>query len=469
MARYYTLCETTPGEAYGKNQYLRVFTPASEGILFHDTDAPLKFVDIQKALWMISDIYENAQKVIAIRVDKNTIMTTFSTASIPKPSRQGQRYSTQKQPEYLETHKIRGWLLRDIKDPACEPVAVDFNDLYNDCTMLERFTDCCPCPKKNEGTCLPSTVYLRYPWLAENITNYSGTEPERLKTKRFKEIDGFEYVSGQLATSADFTEAVRPWDNYDFSLVVKRKAKFAERGQNTAHRFAHRKAECTQCVFSTKKYTGSYVDCGRISECVSHSTEEQAWAVLFDWLDNNTSFTKGRKEFSLREINYLIHEAGLEAKSRAITETRNIDTILGGFHFRYEDGPLMYRVAAGRGNLARHKYFDSYEELRRHYPMLPASEDLPSFTVSRKMLLAHAIFARWNNIPGTSGSWGHSQHPVWRIAQRSETMSIYGHTTKSSFEGACLSAASSVHQYVTALWRGGYADISRKYLRLASR
>lgn len=467
MARYYTLCETTPGKSQGKrnsqNRYLRVY-PASEGFLFHDTEDPLTFTSIQKALWMLSDLYEDAKRVIAIRVDARTIMATFSTAALPRPARPGfGRYSTEKPEEYLESTGLTGWLLQDIKDPTSEPITVDYNDLYNDCIMLERVTDNCPCVKQTEGTCFPSTVYQRYPWLADNTTNYNATEVSKFRTKRYEHVASFKYISGQLAISADFTDAVRPWDNYDFDLVEGRTEDFAERGKDLSHRSTHRKVECSQCTFAAKKYgNGSYTDCGHIKDCHSHTTEEQAWAVLFDWL-NSTEFVTGSSGFTTTEINFLIKEAGRLELSRSISDTRKVPTYLAGFHSGYTFGHTQYMVTAARGHLSRHKYYGSYEDLRIDYPMLPASADIPTIPLDPKMLLAHAIYSTWPYIRGVSSGWGHHNHPLWRIELQHSTMSCYGYTSSGYFHGPSLSVASHVSDYIQALWPHKQCDIPYKY------
>jgi hypothetical protein len=473
MARYYTLCETTPGKEAGKSggqrRYLRVYY-ASEGFLFHDTEDSLTFTDIQKALWMLSDLYEDAQRVIAICVDDNTIMATFSTYALPRPTRPGfNLYSSVKPDEYLESSGLAGWLLRDIKNPASEPIPVDYNDLYNDCIMLERVTDNCPCVKQAEGTCFPSTVYLRYPWLAANTTNYSATEVSKFHTKRYENVGGFEYISGQLATSADFSEAIRPWDNYDFRLVPKRETQFAERGQELSHRSTHRKVECSQCTFATKKHGGGYEDCGRIKDCRTHTTEEQAWVTLFDWLKTDTDFVTGTPGFSPGEINYLIKEAGRAEHSKSISDTRKVPTYLAGFHSGYSTEYMQYMVTAARGHLSRHKYYVSYKDLRMDYPMLLASADIPPITVEPKMLLAHAIYSGWPYIRGESGGWGHRNHPFWRMELQHGTMSTYGHTSNGYFHGPSLSVASHVSDYIQAKWPGQQNDICNKYISAVRR
>jgi hypothetical protein len=436
---------------------------ASEGFLFHDTEDSLTFTDIQKALWMLSDLYENAQRVIAIHVDDNTIMATFSTCALPRPTRPGLNHYSVKPDEYLETTGLSGWLLRDIKDPESGPIPVDYNDLYNDCIMLERVTDNCPCVKQAEGTCFPSTVYQRYPWLADNTTNYSAIEVSKFHTKRYADVAGFEYISGQLATSADFTEAIRPWDNYDFSLVPTREAQFAERGQELSHRSTHRKVECSQCTFAAKKHGGGYDDCGRIRDCRTHTTEEQAWVVLFDWLKTKTDFVTGTPGFSPGEINYLIKEAGRTELSKSISDTRKVPTYLAGFHMGYNARNLQYMVTAARGHLKRHKYYISYEDLRMDYPMLPASADIPTITLEPKMLLAHAIYAQWAYIRGASGGWGHRNHPLWRVELQHSTMSTYGCTTDGYFYGPSLSVASPVSEYIQAKWPSKQTEIPNRY------
>lgn len=471
MPRYYTICETTEGVQKSHKsaaRYLRIYAASPEGFLFHDTEHTLDFSDVQKALWRLSELYEGANKIIALRVDDQTIMATFNTCALPRPVRMRETQAFDAETvEYLASTELSGWLLENIKDPTAQPIAVEYNSLYSSCLMLERLMDCCPCTRLSEGTCLPQTAYLQYPWLAKDVTNYSAIETPKLRTKRFSTVDDFSYISGQYATSSDFTKAVRPWSDYDFSLVEERLATFAERGQNLSHRAVHRKVECSKCTFSVKKHTSEYTDCGFITQCTTHVTEDQAWAVLFDWLENDTAFIHGDDGFTPREINYLISIAGRKEDSRAISPTRNVPTYFAGFHSSYRtDRTLLYKIVAARGALNRHRYYPTYTSLRADYPMLPARGAIPEIKLEPKILLAQAIFSQWQYIKRSSGGWGNQNYPVWRVELSHGELSTYGRTTARWFYGPTLRVASAVDEFVRARGPGDIVTISDKFKQL---
>jgi hypothetical protein len=456
MPKYYSLCDASPSVNTYANKYKRVFDRAPQGYLFHDTEG-LHVSALRKPLFILSELYPpEAKAVVYVRVNAETIMATFSTAGVPVPTATvSDPYRDKLGYEYLGKHRPTGWLQKNVRDPAEEIAAVNYDDIYDTCTMLERFTGKCPCPKLAEGTCWPITLYKQYPWLSETLSNFTAQEPSVYKRKRFEAIDGFKYTPGSYTTKHDFEESVRPWDSYDFSIVDERIKAFAERGEENARRTAHRKIACSQCAFSIKKHTGNYADCGSIAECREHITEEEAWTALYDWL-NLTPFVKGFPGFSLPEIHYLMAMAGSEYLSRAITPTRDTLTKLAGFRLYAGSPEFIYRVVPCKGNKQRRTKVESYAALREYFPILPKSEDIPKTELLPKQVLAHAIFSTWACI---RASGGHQPHPLYSIISQHTHTTLIGATTRGTFEAHTLSNVSDVSTYVHYLWPNGYPRI----------
>jgi hypothetical protein len=421
-----------------------VYPKAGQGYLFHDTEDVLEFKDIQKALWTLSGLHENSSTVVALRVDPNTIAASFNTTDFPFPRKKLRLFANDGEYEYLAQTRLSGWVLNNINDPGSEAAFVEFDDVYDDCTRLERFTGHCPCSALAEGTCLPITAYARFPVLTDTKL-YNNLDLTVYKRKRYQEVQGFEYVSGALTTELDFNDAIRPWDNHNFEAIYKRKKELAERGADSARRFAHRKIECPQCVFSYKKYDGTVKDCGLINNCKSHVLESTAWDVLFRWLHDSTPMTEGTASFTTKQIRYLIHASGTCYTNRAITPARNTETILAGF--RLTSGKLYYEVAAAKGDLQRYKKFDNYEELQKMYPLLPRANAVPDVEIHAKHVLAHAIFATKRTIHGS----GHQPHPQYAITFDRGSVVQQGCTTRSKFVAAELHPGSSVESYYNLL------------------
>lgn len=449
MSRYYSVCEVTSSIKQSSKRYLRIYNKAPQGYLFHDTENPLDFSHIRRALFVLAELYDaSAKAVVGIRVNPNTIVATFNTSGLPKPARDGGK-------EYIANKRLTGWLHPNARDPGCDTLEVDYDDIYDQCTMLERFTGHCPCPKLEEGLCLPNTMFAQHPWLAEAIADYTDPEPSEYKRTRYREIDSFTFTPGQYTVGEDFTEAVRPWDNYDFALVPTRKEEFSERGSANARRHVHRKVECSQCIFSTKNRNDTYSDCGQVNRCKQHATEEQAWAVLYKWLEHSTAYTTGNAAFALHEIHYLMRASGMDYLSRAITPTRNIMTKLAGFSGR---DSLSYRVVPCQGNTERRATFSSYADLRKVIHGLPASKDIPEVHLDKKHVLAHAIYATWYNIHGS----GHQPHPVYSITHERDYVCLTGTTSRSTFSAGSLSTASHVKEFFSKLWPGSYHTVNDK-------
>lgn len=443
MPKYYSVCEVTPSHKKANKRYLRVYAHAPQGYLFHDTEG-LDVDALRKPMFILSELYsDEAKAVVYIRVDANTIMATFNTSGIPTPSRIGGK-------EYLSEKRLKGWLQQNVRDPAGELSFIDYDEVYDRCTMLERFTSSCPCPKLEEGTCLPATIYAAYPWLAETQASYTNPEPTVYKRKRFQDVAGFKSVPGTYAIDSDFNESVRPWDNYDFGLVAARSEEFAERGIENARRALHRKVECSQCIFSTKKHAGTYADCGQIKACEGHATEEQAWTALRLWLAK-TPYAEGCEGFSIKEIHYLIAMSGIDYLSRAVTPSRNTLTKLAGFRLRGDD--LSYRVAPCQGNTTRRASFGSYVALREVFTLLPESKDIPEVKVYEKQILAHAIFSTWGYIRPENG---HQPHPVYSITVSHDAIQLTGTTTRGTFGAYYLGGTSNVMEYFGKLWPHSY-------------
>lgn len=473
MAKYYTVCETTPGySGYRRNsmRWNRVYKP-HDGYLFCDTENTLHIEDIQKPLWQLAKLYDGtAKKVICVRIKPSIIMATFNTAAFPRPARLQRMYRDDDQPEYLSTAKLTGWVFEDVTDPAKSAQYIDYNSIFDDCIMLERLTGTCPCPRLEEGTCFSNTVHKHVPWLADGDSAYQLPALTVFKTKAYTELCGFEYISGQYAIKDDFADSIRPWDNYDFGLVPMRKAEFKERGAANASRKLLRKVECSKCVFSITYNTGVVKDCGRISYCNSSATESEVWSALYGWLEN-TPFKNKLGLFSPEEIDYLITVSGEERASRAISPVRNTDTHLAGFYYPYTtfspygDTTLRYRVSAARGDVSRFKYYRTYADLRKYYPALPPSENLPKPTLTDKELLAHAVFSTWQRV---RAEYGHQPHDVHRIARSSFGSDIYGCSSRSTFHVRSLSVGSSAEDFYRALWPYEMEQVKDKLRQIES-
>jgi len=464
------MCETTPGVLRFRKTWDRVY-PAQPGYLFHDTEATLHIRDIQKAMWRLSKLYDNAKHVLSFRVNENTLVATFSTEALPYPrdtsSRNWRGETNTPIDEYLQRTNLSGWLIEDIHNPAVLPQHVAYNDLYDDCIMLERMMGLCPCPRLKEGTCFPDTAYKKTPWLADATGYIVPSDFKVYRTKEYKELDGFEYVSGQYATNADFSQSVRPWDNYDFSLVETRKAEFSQRGQVNALRQAHRQVECTACIFGVKRYSGPTTDCGRIRDCTTHATEEQVWDLLHTWF-RLSPYVNGTGGFTVAEIEYLVSVSGKEHMSRAVSPTRNISTHLAGFywaggvislHTQSETMPLCYRATPAQGRQGRTASYDFYDQLRADFPELPAGNTLKPGLLNPQLLLVYAILSTWRYIPAVDG---HQSYGTHRLETSEYGVDLYGHTSRSTFLARSLSVGAPADDLYNTLCR--YSEHEVKHI-----
>lgn len=445
MARYYSICEMTGSYKLGMS-YNRVRSAAPRGYLFHQSDERLTARHIWKPLFKLYREYPvDAKRVVAVRVDENTIAASFSTSSFPIPTKIVTNVRDATKEEYLTLTSLEGWVFKDISDPKLLPEKINFSDVYDQCMMLERMTGSCPCPKQQEGTCFQETVLKRLPFM-KNECDY-GIEHINHKSKRFSNIDGFEFCPGQYTIGADFTEAVRPWDNYQFSLVPQRTQEFKDRGAEQSRRKKHREEHCSVCSFGTLDYsTKKYKDCGRIANCKDSVSDRDLNALLYGWLAT-TPFKIERPDWPLRAIKYLVRESGCELKA-FVSTARRIDARMGGFYYDQYTRSLKYRVVATNKPMARSIRYPSYEHMREKVDYLPKIEDLPEVEVTDAELLAHLVFATWT---GIAASGLHQPHDVHYIESYTGGSTIHGCTSVSSFACTSLSGGSSLEEFYKAL------------------
>ncbi len=384
--------------------------------MFHDTEGLPEFHDVQRALWKLSDFYEGARCVYAIRVDPKTIFASFNTASIPHPV-QLERWVRDEivKYEWIGDSKLKGWLVDDIKNPKTIVKALNYDDMYQGCLQLERSMGECPCPRLKEGSCYPITIGRMMPRLLETIADFGNVEPARHQNTTYKEICGFEYTPGLYLIDGAFVDAIRPWDNYDFSLVPARKKEFKERGENRARRHLYRKETCSQCAFKRTQHD-DVIDCGRVDFCERSTTEAEIEELLWRWLGLNTPFRDGSEGFLPQEIKFLMKHSGVKLKSAALSD-RTIDIRLAGFrsygNSTYQNG-ITYKIVADRGDLSRNKEYSTYTDLREAVPMLPDPLKIPYTEIHDNFMLAHAVFSqvtqRFHGIRGKAA-------PVYGIYQ----------------------------------------------------
>ncbi len=401
--RYYTVCEMTPARDFNtyRNTYFRIYPNSPSGFLFHDTEEALTFPSIQRALFVLSELYDiesaKTMPVVAARVDANTIVATFNTQAFPRPKKI-ERHGTEPY-EFLSTTQLEGWVHEDIRKPSVDAKYLRFDQAYEHCTMLERFTGHCPCPKLNEGTCLTGTVFTEFPWL--ELRSYNDPDGAMFKRQRYKEVDDFKYISAQYTTKEDFTDARRPWNHHDFKLVEERTHEFSLRGKANARRHHVRKEICSKCAFSCATNTGGYKDCGQVDDCSEASDDKDVLQLLHRWFDQ-TPFVVGSDGFTVKQIEYLVRMSGTVFEARTFSEARAVGSKYAGFRMR-PFVPFHYAIAPTKGDLTRVIKCFNYDDLRRYLPLLPDEKDMPEWEVPTRMLMAHAIFSTIKRVKLSSG------------------------------------------------------------------
>ena len=393
MSRYYTQCLGTPSLPRGRD-FEQIYEHASAGYLFHDTEGIKNFVDVHRAMWRLAGLYEGPQAVYAVRTSPNTIFASFSTSSIIKPIRVERWLNGEKQNyEWVERTQPTGWLVENIADPKTAIKPINYNDMYGDCLQLPRASGDCPCHKLNDGSCLPLTIGRVMPSFLKKMTDFVSMPATAHQVSQYREIAGFQYVPGLYCIDAAFVETLRPWDNYDFSLVPERQHQFKARGEDIARRNKHRKEHCTNCCFGTKRHDGTIRDCGGIERCYQPAKAEDAKTLLWRWFIHRTPFLTGSEGFTASEIKYLMHMTGWKTKSNCLSE-RRISVLFAGFTANiYGTEGISFRVVAARGNLNRWRDFHDYASLREAFGILPHRDRIKEVAIPQGSMLAYAVLA----------------------------------------------------------------------------
>lgn len=449
MAKYFTLCEFTPSIARYGNQWNRVYSLPPQGILFHDTEKALNAKDITRALFVLGECADGADKAIVVRVNNNTLAATFSLKGFPTPVRAGLSYTSFQTTEWLNKFGIQGWLVRDVSKPQLAPVPVDFNAIYDNCLSLLRLADKCPCPKLGNGDCFKEVISPNIPPEFTALSSDYTINAALFRRVKYKAIAGFEYIPGAATTENDFSSSMRPWDYHDFSIVEHRREQLSSRGRERTRRAIHRKQECSKCAFShVDRNTGSFKDCGTIASCTSGISTGDAWALLHQWyhqhgFDSMPGFTPS-------ERNFLLLKGGTDSHAKVFGASRRVKIVYGGFRSPGYWGfspNWKYYLSARAGDLQRYEAFSSYAALRKVLPELP--ETVPVGTVPTRDLLGCAIAGVTRVIKHAYSRW----HPVHNIRCLPGNIELQGASTR---DIAVYSSIDTNNIYDMFKWCYGY-------------
>jgi hypothetical protein len=389
MPRYYILTEFTPSVKQHGVIHQRVYPGAPTGFVFHDTEKDLSVKDILRPLHRLADLFDNATRVLIIRQTSNTLVATFSLSGFLTPALIRAAYwkSSPDDHEWLTRHAPEGWLIPDIHNPAQAPIQCNPDDLYSQCTELLRYTGGCPCDLLASGECVRRNVYPHLPpEFTEEVmrTDYMILK-DNLKRVKYKTVSGFTYITGGHTTTTEFSEAIRPWDTHDFSVVSKRQTALSNRGKLRHIRKKFKEAHCRTCCFVTTVYhSGGVEHCGDIANCESATRTTDAWLLLYNWYNNHSGF-ENMPGFTAVQRDYLIRAAGTETRARLFTN-RRCKTLYGGFVFAV--GEWRYCLSAAAGDLQRNLKVSSWKQLKSYLPELPDIIDTPRVDAQTKLACA---------------------------------------------------------------------------------
>ena len=394
MARYYLLCEGTASlnqqsrrSARHQSTWDYCFPKAAPGFLFHDTESDLNPADLRRPLHTLLEIYDKGKEVFLVRINNKTLFASFSLAGIPHPF-PDRRYAP-KHRDILRSEGEKyteGFLLQDATDPTSEIKRFKWNDLYENCERLERFTDSCPCPAAGyecKEEILPRVFDVPVEVLR---TDYGIPAASTLKRIRYKNIAGFEYISGALTTSHDFMEALRPWDYHDFDCIDAKKAEYKTRGVSRKYLDQFRKEKCSVCCFAAGE-----TSCGLEKHCPDSTDEATAWSNLaLEYQHEGLGQQPNpRMQFTPEQVNYLIRHAGTEFRTNVMTGNRSITCMFAGF-FR-SGGVWQYAIAPIGRPYTRRKLFDSYEALYAATSNIAPATAVPKVEIPYNQRLAASI------------------------------------------------------------------------------
>jgi len=473
MARYYTLCQMTPslggdrirggGRRRRRAQFTRVYAGNPSGFIFHDSEKPLDIADIRHALHRLSSLHETgeadaptkANKALALRVSANTLVASFSIAALPYPIRVQKEWNSQRNgyntEEWLSSNPLRGWLIPDVRDPSIAAFDCNVNDLYSECTRLERLTDHCPCEMLVTGECRDTLVKPKVPKEFMDLVDMKSDfrlEYGMLRKVAYKVLPGnWALTSPKTTVSDDFAETVRPWDYHDFTEVEARQNTVSARAKARHSRAKHEKVSCNTCALVHRTYRGAVEHCGWIRDCTAPSTPEMAQVVLDGWLDNSGYLDM--PGFTTQQRDYLIRLAGQPVMAKTFSAVRRVENIYAGFMRGGHNGmePWVYQLVASGGPLDRFKQYETYRDLQAIIPDLPDNPECAP--LDREVLYVTACYGASPRISTSGKPWYHRR--LIKMDPVNDTAAAYIHT-----EGACsryVSVRHSTHTRASYLER----------------
>lgn len=401
--KFYTVCEFT--ESYRSRIHtrdrIRIYGRASQGFVFHNRASELHINEILRPLYVLSGLFtpdRDKLPALVVRADPKTLAATFSLQGFPRPVRLDRlNHPTHWNDgiEWLEQRDLNGWIIPNVLDPYKHPQQVNFNDFYEDCTELSRFTNSCPCNLASTGECYQRQVIPKLPSeIADAFREPSVYlfETSAFRLKRYKEIAGFKYVSPKATIDDDFASSFRPYDDHDFDIVEERQEDFKKRGKLRHVRDKHREQTCGECAFARYTYRGDKVtDCGLVDNCDSSTSEADAWALMYQWysksnFDSMDGFTKAQRD-------YLARNAGTVYKAKVLSDYRRTKVKLAGFRWQPVDPTRrtykwVYQVSAAAGDLQRYRTYTDYDSLREDIPELPENPEAEPLTAKEKLYCA---------------------------------------------------------------------------------
>lgn len=429
--KYFTYCHMTTSELIGgTSRYRRLNAKAPEGFIFHDTEKPLELTDIRRALFKLTPLFENTINAFVFRVDKHTLVASFSALALPKPVTINKPGRWVRDPTdgtygmsgevnklYPVTNDLPGWYIPRVDSLIHAETAFDIGNLYDNCTQLQRLMGTCPCPHKDSGVCLTENVLpifngaVKLEDLQSNFYQaFTDAVKGRLK-REFSDLDSFEFVSPAYTTDQDFYEGLRPWDDIHFDKVETRRKVFEERGQSRKSKNEYLANKCKSCHFKLiNKDSGNFTSCVKDpTNCTGVMSKETAIELIDAWYENEGKIDP--TAFSKDEVTVLQQLLGnvYKVKIPSFSTVRRIDVELCGFiddRFRTS----TFAVSANGGDRLRTVYFKNFTDLVSTIPQI--EDDIKKLKVSsyyipdypKEVFWAMALLRRVTNYPGGWGS-----------------------------------------------------------------
>lgn len=387
--------------------YLRIYPRAPSGFIFHDTDAAIDIADIRHALHRLANLHEvgeedapaKANQALALRVDANTLVASFSMSALPTPTlvatHGGRLHTGQNTREWLGTQSLTGWFVESVQDPSVAATPFVPNAFYDECTRLERLTGHCPCALLTTKECQATWVAPRIPEPFRAVGLLSRDFPvdyTMLRKVAYVTLPGeWKRTSPKTTATYDFTESIRPWDYQTFVNIEARQELISARAKTRHARVRHVATKCNSCELATR-YRGAMAasDCGLLRDCTAPSTPEMVQRVLDDWLD--TSSYLSMPGFTDAQRDYLIRLGGTTVLAKTFSPSRRVKNLHAGFMRTgyYTAGSWVYQLVSAGNNLSRYLQYNSYKELQEVLPELPDSPEVGP--VDRRVLYVLAAF-----------------------------------------------------------------------------